>query len=415
MSGSVSVDLAAGGARRWMCALLAIASFLLMSAPAPAPAATGAPFRDGLFVVVSGLRSAPASLTLRFDQGRARVLSQRLREASPLTGSPLSGAAVHFSSSADGFSLQAVSAQTVARISVGLEVLKPGRPITGGVSLPHGTTIVVAMPNGHQMLLRDGRFSIPTSAVGIGSPVRPELAVEPQRVRPGGAITVTGDVGSRCGIGKRVTLTSTAFPESRGGHTMTAVVLREGGFDVRATIPRTRHRGRYAISAHCAGSGLEVATHVVLTGSHGAVGDSVDDCAPGHFDVYVCATMSNYAFGATLVQGEEWHSCGGTIGALAERLPYPQLTTFKAYCAVDFWGEYDYHFTIPPFNTRGVFVVESYSTFTGNSSCDIYNAGSVLDLSCTAGDGQLLLVNPGASGERGHYDRFAEVYRPKGT
>jgi hypothetical protein len=152
---------------------------------------------------------------------------------------------------------------------------------------------------------------------------------------------------------------------------------------------------------------------VVLTGSHRAVGKSFDDCAPGQFDVYVCATMSNNAFGTTMVQGGEWHSCGGTTGTLAATLSYRQLTEFKAYCAVDFWGEYDYHFTIPPFTTRGLFVVESYSTFTGKSSCDIYNAGSLLQLSCPAGDGHLLLVNRETRGERAHYDRFAEVYRPQ--
>ena len=397
-----------------MCVSLAMASVLLVCASPPASATADASFRDGLLIVVSGLPLAPAGLTMSFDHGRASVLSQHLQEGTSLTGSPLGAAAYQFSSRADGFTLHAVSAQALARVSMGLEVLKPGRPIAGRVSIPHGTTVVVAMPNGHQMLLRDGRFSIPTSAVGIGSPARPYLSVEPQRLRPGGAISVTGDVGSRCGIGKRVTFTSAAFAESAGNRAMTAVVLHEGGFDLRATIPRSQHRGRYTIRARCAGGGLVAATHVMLTGSHGAVGGPSNDyCAPGQFDVYVCATMYNYSFGATMVQGREWHSCGGTTGALAETLSYRQLTKFKAYCAVDFWGEFDYHFTIPPFITTGVFMVESYSSFTGDSDCEIYNARSLLDLSCPEGDGPMLLENPKVKSQRAHYTRHVQVFRPQ--
>lgn len=410
-----AVRLVAGAARRWVCLSLAMASALLMSVSPPASAAPGPRFRDGLMMVVSGVPQAPASLMLSFDHGRASVLFQHLLERPSLTGLPLSGGAEQFNSRADGFTLQAVSAQTLARVSMGLEVLKPGRPITGGASIPHGTTVVVVMPDGHQMLLRDGRFSIPTTAAGIGFPVRPELTVEPQRVRPGDAISVTGDVGSRCAIGQPVTLTSAAFAGSAGDRSKTTVVLHEGGFDLRTTIPRSRHRGRYAIRARCAGGGLGVASHLALTGAPGAVPQSSDlDCAPGQFSVYICVRMHSLALGTTMTQGKEWHSCGGTTGAPAATLSYGQVTTFNAYCAVDFWGDFEYQFTIPPYNTRGVFMVESYSTFTGNSDCEIYNAGSLLNLSCPAGDGPMLLVNPKVKHERAHYYRLVEIQRPPG-
>jgi hypothetical protein len=88
MSGLDAVRLVAG-IRRWPRLWLAIASVLLMSAPAPASAAS-APFRDGLLIVVSGLPLAPASVTLSFDHGRASVLSQHVQAEPSLTSSPLS-------------------------------------------------------------------------------------------------------------------------------------------------------------------------------------------------------------------------------------------------------------------------------------------------------------------------------------
>ncbi len=407
-----------GGSCRSLLAA-AIAGIAILSAPLSASAATGAQagvqLRDGLLIVVSGLPPAPASLGLRFDRGRARVFAQQLLKQ-PLAGLAPGGGSYRFSSRADGFTLHAVSAGPLAKVSMGLLVVRPGRPITGRVRVPRGTTVVVSMPNGRQMLLRGGRFSIPTSTAGIGSPVEPELAVHPSSVRPGGAISVTGDVGSHCGIGRRVTLTSAAFRGLPGERAMTTVVLHEGAFVLRTSVARARHLGRYTIRARCGGGEIGVATHL-LVGSHVGRGPGqpppVDTCAPGQYDVYVCTTMFNLIFATTLNLVSEWHSCGGTNPPAAQTLAYGAQNEFKAYCAVDFWGSVEYSYTPhdgSSYAPHGLVVI-NYSTFTGDSSCNVYIDTVAY---CVAGDAPLLAVNPQARDERWHYVNSAGVFAPSG-
>ena len=275
------VTHSAGGRRAvGACAVAGIAFAVLLSRPVAAPAADGQragdPVRDDLLVNVSDLPAAPAAVTLTIDGEDAQVRERRL-----VSGTE---AGVALASGPNGLSLRAATAQGSAAAWVELKVRRPGRPITGNLATPSGTTVVVALPDGSQKELEAGQFSIPTSATGLGRPPRADLDVLPQRESAGDRVTVTGNVGAKCAVEDRVSLRSEAFKANPDG-----AVGQQGSFSIRARIARKSEPGRYRIRARCDGENLGAADRVrVLRRGQGPGDAPVDHCAPGQFDYSVC-------------------------------------------------------------------------------------------------------------------------------
>ena len=105
----------------------------------------------------------------------------------------------------------------------------------------------------------------------------------------------------------------------------------------------------------------------------------------------------------------EWHSCGGTDPTPASSISFGATDLWKAYCSVGFWGSFSYSLTNPAWaGDAEKTVTVSYSTFSGNSSCTVNNAGSFF-FNCAAGNSSLSPVNPNASGEHWHYENFVDI------
>jgi len=90
------------------------------------------------------------------------------------------------------------------------------------------------------------------------------LTVTPRTVRRGGTVLVRGVAGG-CTSGDQVTIISQAFPAANsfaGVPAIFAEVGSAGRFSAKTTVPRTRLRGRYVVSARCGGGNLGVTADV---------------------------------------------------------------------------------------------------------------------------------------------------------
>ena len=92
------------------------------------------------------------------------------------------------------------------------------------------------------------------------------LLVTPAAVHPGAAVRVHGNAGD-CPVGDAVTIISHAFAHTHDFAGVPAVFARVragGAFSVRTTIPRTRAKGRYLVTARCGGGNLGIAAHLTV-------------------------------------------------------------------------------------------------------------------------------------------------------
>jgi hypothetical protein len=77
-------------------------------------------------------------------------------------------------------------------------------------------------------------------------------------------VTIKGAAGD-CPVGDSVTILSRAFVhthEFAGVSAVFAKVRAGGSFRATTTIPRTRMRGRYVVTARCGGGNLGVTAHL---------------------------------------------------------------------------------------------------------------------------------------------------------
>jgi hypothetical protein len=100
------------------------------------------------------------------------------------------------------------------------------------------------------------------------------INVSPTSVAPGGAVTVSGNVGDGCTHGDQVTLISGAFSDANefaGVPAVTTTSNGSGAFSAGATIPSTRAPGSYSVSARCGGGRFGDATITVTGGGSGTL------------------------------------------------------------------------------------------------------------------------------------------------
>jgi len=85
----------------------------------------------------------------------------------------------------------------------------------------------------------------------------PALSVAPVKVARGAALTVSG---RGCAPGDPVTILSAAFPRPAGKAlgTIHVAANKAGRFHGRTHVPATTRRGRYPVTARCAGENLNV-------------------------------------------------------------------------------------------------------------------------------------------------------------
>jgi hypothetical protein len=139
-----------------------------------------------------------------------------------------------------------------------------GAPIAGNASLPMGASIHVGIAGGKGppgAVIKDGPFSFPSPPDEISSPPptgKASLKINPQRVRAGRAVRVSGNVGGRCAGGGIVAVRSRAFIARTplgGVPAIFAVVGSNGSFSARTRIPAGRKPGRYQVTGRCLGHG----------------------------------------------------------------------------------------------------------------------------------------------------------------
>jgi hypothetical protein len=92
------------------------------------------------------------------------------------------------------------------------------------------------------------------------------LTLTPARVHRGSSVAIRGHAGD-CPVGDSVTVISHAFTATHTFAGVPAVFarVRSGGvFHTTTTIPRTKHVGRYVVTARCGGGNLGVAPKLTV-------------------------------------------------------------------------------------------------------------------------------------------------------
>jgi hypothetical protein len=87
------------------------------------------------------------------------------------------------------------------------------------------------------------------------------MTLTPAKVHRGSPVVIRGHAGD-CPRGDSVTIISHAFRATHEFAGVPAVYARvgaAGAFHVSTTIPRTRHTGKYTVTARCGGGNLGVA------------------------------------------------------------------------------------------------------------------------------------------------------------
>jgi hypothetical protein len=100
------------------------------------------------------------------------------------------------------------------------------------------------------------------------------LSVSPNSVAPGGAVTVSGNVGNGCTHGDQVTLISGAFSEAHefaGVPAVNTTSNSAGDFSASAAIPTNRNPGTYSVSARCGGGRFGDAQVTVVAAGSGTL------------------------------------------------------------------------------------------------------------------------------------------------
>jgi hypothetical protein len=103
--------------------------------------------------------------------------------------------------------------------------------------------------------------AVASAAPGASIHVKPNPAYRGELVR------VSGTAVGGCATGDQVTLLSEAFSKAHEFAGVPAIFARlhsDGSFSKRTRIPRTRHLGRYSITARCGGGNLGVVAHLRL-------------------------------------------------------------------------------------------------------------------------------------------------------
>jgi uncharacterized protein (DUF58 family) len=105
---------------------------------------------------------------------------------------------------------------------------------------------------------------VATLCVAAATAASVSLSVSPATVRSGKTVTIKGNAGD-CRLGNRISILSRAFVHTHkfaGVPAVYAKVRIGGSFSTTTTIPRTRMRGRYVVSARCGGGNLGVTAHL---------------------------------------------------------------------------------------------------------------------------------------------------------
>jgi hypothetical protein len=103
-------------------------------------------------------------------------------------------------------------------------------------------------------------------AVATAAPI--SLSVSPTTVRAGRMVKIKGSADG-CRVGNTVFIVSRAFVHTHQFAGVSAVLARVragGSFGATTTIPRTRMRGRYVVTARCGGGNLGVTAHLRVIG-----------------------------------------------------------------------------------------------------------------------------------------------------
>jgi hypothetical protein len=103
-----------------------------------------------------------------------------------------------------------------------------------------------------------------TLCVATATAASVSLSVSPSTVRAGRVVKIKGSAGD-CRVGNTVSILSRAFVHTHQFAGVSAVLAKVrigGSFSTTTTIPRTRVRGRYVVTARCGGGNLGVAAHL---------------------------------------------------------------------------------------------------------------------------------------------------------